>query len=187
MISDKILWCDLETTGTNENHDDIIEAGFVITDARLNEIDHYQAVYYTPILLSDLKPAVQDMHVLNGLWAEVLDAKVNAPTGEQQILDWLRQHVPAGDVIPLGGSGVSHFDRRFIDINWPRLSKRLTYWSYDIGSVRRVARLAGVEPPMDQGQKPHRALADVYLHIKETRWYLDLFYEWSKYLLGANG
>lgn len=175
-ISDLILWCDLETTGTDEEVDDILEAAFVLTGPDLATIAEYQRVYRTSLDESQVSQVVLDMHRANGLWVEAHHPSTRlADSGdaEDAILGWLGLWLPKGDVIALGGSGVAHFDRRFIATNWPRLTKRLTYWSYDVGSVRRLARLAGVQPDAAP-DKAHRAMDDIRMHLDEARWYRDM-------------
>lgn len=170
-IADRILWLDLETTG-NRPHDDIIEIGAVMTDISLRALGTFEATYRTHLTLDDLGDTVARMHVGNGLWEAVTMSPRFAEDGEQRVLDFVREFVSPRDVVPLGGSGVSHFDRRYIDRTWPRVSRALTYWAYDIGSVRRFARLAGIYPPI-QGAKSHRAMDDVLSHIEEARWFLS--------------
>lgn len=170
-----ILWCDLETTGTDELTDDIIEAAFVITDLELWEVAARQEVYRTDRSPASVAPAVLEMHRVNGLWNASYAANLTArhAMAEGTILAWLDEHVPRGDVLPMGGSGVSHFDRRFIRSTWRRLDRRLTFWAYDVGTVRRIARLAGVEHPAP-APKTHRAMDDIRAHIDEARWFVEL-------------
>ena len=175
-VSDLILWCDLETTGTDEDEDDILEAAFVLTGPDLVPVAEYQRVYRSGVDASRLAPVVLEMHTTNGLWVEAHLPTVRLAydaEAEASILAWLGEWLPKGDVIALGGSGVSHFDRRFIATNWPRLTRRLTFWSYDVGSVRRLARLAGVEH-RPETPKTHRAMDDIRAHIDEARWYVDV-------------
>lgn len=177
-VSDLILWCDLETTGTDEATDDIIEAAFVLTGPpELSAISSYHRVFRTSHDFLTLDAAVARMHNENGLWlqAQGPDTTCHATDDDAQvdILRWLGTYLAKGDVIPLAGSGVSHFDRRFIRQTWPDLDRRLTFWHHDVGCVRRLARLAGVQPPKPEA-KTHRALGDVIAHIEEARWYVRL-------------
>lgn len=173
----QILWLDLETTG-NTDDDEIIEIGAVLTDESLNELSGYERVYRTRRSISDINPFVQKMHFDNGLWAETASATAYADDVgvEGDILGWLGQNGALKSPLPLAGSGVSHFDRKYIRKTWPRLDRRLTYWHYDVGVLRRFLRLYGYGLPAFEG-KAHRALDDARQHLEEARYYglyLDL-------------
>lgn len=174
-LPDRILWVDLETTG-NRPGDEIIELGAILTNASLDEISDYTSVFTTDVPIGGLDPVVLEMHTKNGLWKDVLGAKLLAadPKVEQGIFAWLARYggVPAGRSLPLAGSGVCHFDRRYIEVAWPNLANRLTYWSLDVGSVRRMAQLADYAPELHYEGKTHRALDDIRQHLTEAREYL---------------
>jgi oligoribonuclease (3'-5' exoribonuclease) len=172
-----MLWLDLETTGTVALDDDIIEVGAALTHgAGYDIVDTYQAVYRTEKRLHEIDPIVVSMHSRNGLWAEVAAAKEHAPDGQSEILDWLDALGAFGHLLPLAGSGVSHFDRRFIRQAWPALDSRLAHAMYDIGVVRRFLRQWG-HLEADYGasrESSHRAMDDVHSHIEEARFFRDL-------------
>jgi oligoribonuclease len=112
------------------------------------------------------------MHDKNGLSNEVLEAWGNMKIGEvdEMVFGWLRQHgVKSHDVL-LCGSGVAHFDRRFIRKYMPRLELYLAYPAGDIGAVRRFFQMWGMEVPMFKDSS-HRAMSDVQAHLAEARWY----------------
>lgn len=178
MISGSILWLDLETTGTNEMTDDILEVAAVITTQTLEEVSRFHGVAHTALPFDQMDPQVQQMHTQSGLWADVQASVLPHWEVALRLESWLCGYISRWDRIPLAGSGVAHFDHRFIRYNWPAIDKRLTFWHYDVGTVRRLARLAGVTPPFDQASKTHRAMDDVLLHIDEARWFLRLFHEW---------
>jgi oligoribonuclease len=182
MVSDFILWLDLETTG-NGPDDDIIELGAVLTDQDYNILTSFERVYRTKRAISVIAPRVLKMHYDNGLWLKTIEATSYAVDAESEILAWLGK---AGALkggaasLPLAGSGTSHFDRRYIERDWPSLARRLTYWNLDIGVVRRFMRnwmteqefkVAFTLRPGEADPKHHRALSDVMLHIEEARLY----------------
>lgn len=75
MNDHHLLWLDLETTGTDESKDSIIEIGCVLTDADLNEVSDF-TMYVEPtdealgrLLRNDI---VREMHKANGLLDRVL-------------------------------------------------------------------------------------------------------------------
>lgn len=175
---DLILILDTETTG-NEDQDELIEFGAVMLDSpSLREIGSFTAVIRPSAMamkrLLD-KPVVKSMHEKNGLLAE-LDAGLgfHHEVVDAQITHWLNQYTEERTHIPYGGSGVVHFDRKYIDKFLPRVSKRITYWAYDVGSPRRMAELGGSKIYSIEG-KNHRALQDARVHADELRFYVNRF------------
>lgn len=171
---DLLLWVDLETTGSDEEFDEILEAAFIITNKDLVELGSFERVYSARIAsVQGMIDRVHEMHVVSRLLEEVYGATRNAHESESDILEWLR-NFGKDQQFALAGSGVSHFDRRFMNVAWPRLVKKLTYWTYDVGVVRRVLRdLVGMDIPDLNDQKPHRAMADLRLHLAEMKSYRD--------------
>jgi oligoribonuclease len=173
-----LAWIDLETTGSNEVEDDIIEVGLVVTDEYLNHREKRTWTVYPQRAgrLLDMDDVVVDMHTKSGLLADIL--KMKATPGnvissvDISVSRALKPYVIDGK-IPLAGSGVSHFDMRFIKRYMPETAALLTFAPYDIGSVRRFLRLAGVEIP--DANLTHRALDDVEDHIAEARNYISGF------------
>ena len=184
MVQDNaIVWIDLETTGSS-NDADIIEFGAIITDQspQLEQLGEFTATLFTEKMYE--APIVAEMHSKSGL-----DKDLDNPTFKQigdlekAVLKWINDTVGfSTEHIPWGGSGVGHFDSKYIKRDMPYLSKRLTYWVYDIGVLRRVLRLAGVEYTSESGDsntKTHRALDDIKQHVQEARDYIELLRERS--------
>ena len=171
---DYILWCDIETTG-NRPEDHMLEIGFVLTryDHNLDVVaaNSWLITEGTNMRINNIDPFVIEMHVKSGLWADLAKVKNNYVIVEDDILDWINGHTDnEKQHIPFAGSGVGHFDRKYIDKYMPRLSDRLTYWPLDIGVIRRMEALAGLGYNTDQVEKkPHRALEDAYLAADEAR------------------
>ncbi|MBA3875617.1 MAG: hypothetical protein C0498_01550 [Anaerolinea sp.] len=167
------LFLDLETTGTDEGRDPIIEIGCILTRTTpaFPELASCSFVVtnYAPWLRPQMSGEVLVMHASNGLLAELdAGAGVSIHEAERLVLDMVNRH--AGDErVILAGSGVGHFDRRFLRAQMPGLDARLVWYVLDIGVVRRLARLAGVRAGWAGDAKPHRALADTRLHLAEAR------------------
>jgi oligoribonuclease len=173
-----LAWIDLETTGSDEVADDIIEVGLVVTDESLNPREKRSWTVYPnrPGLLLAMDDVVVDMHTKSGLLADLLkmpDEYLLKIAHVDEVLAGVLESYLTDGKIPLAGSGVSHFDMRFIKRYMPETAKLLTYAPYDIGSVRRFLRLAGVE--ISDANLSHRALDDVEDHIAEARYYLGGF------------
>lgn len=174
---DLILWVDLETTGTDVQTDDVLEVGMIVTDQELRVISEFHRV--TRLMRRELlmDGVVRRMHERSGLMEEVLNARQYSDQLEPEILDWFR--TMGKDLqFALAGSGVSHFDRKFIARDWPRVNKRLRYWAYDVGVVRRFLRdICGIYIPDVEATKPHRAMADIAMHLQEMIEYRALITE----------
>lgn len=169
------LILDTETTG-NEGVDELIEIGMVMLDVpSLNELGRFSIVVEpSPDGFSRLmgKDVVRKMHEANGLLADILEGKgVSAAEADRTISRWLDQFTTERTHIPYGGSGVSHFDRQYIRASLPTLDRRITFWAYDVGSVRRVFAIGGAATASIDA-KTHRALDDALVHADELRFYV---------------
>jgi oligoribonuclease len=170
-----IAWIDLETTGNHEGAV-ITEIGAVMTDRDFNELAAKQIVTHYPIhLVQELDPVVQEMHTKNGLWVESEASEIDVAKADEMMVEWIKGFTN-GDHIPLAGSGVSHFDKPdFIEPQLPKLDNYLSYWSYDVGTFRRMLKLFGIPIVADKPKEGlnHRALDDIRAHIQETKGYKD--------------
>jgi oligoribonuclease len=174
-----MLWLDLETTGTNERVDEIVEVGIALTDRDLNIIDERSWVVplTDPAALFMMDDVVIDMHQKSGLLGDILKAnRMGRPgiAGVDEAVAKVLYKYNGTRHTPLAGSGVMHFDRRFIKRYMPKTDKALTFWAYDVGVVRRFMKMAGIRTPDNFEALKHRALDDVHDHIDEAKVYLDL-------------
>lgn len=187
--NDIVLFLDLETTGVDENLDNIIEVGIAVYK-QWPDMTELFAKSYT-VLPSDAafermrgKDVVREMHAKNGLLAEIEDIRTRAMNDEpfpfpfafevdRQIDEDLSQFGTRNSPhIPLAGSGVSHFDRKFVRKYLPLFDARITHWAYDVGVARRMFILAGAQYASDDA-KTHRALDDARVHATEFKFYMD--------------
>lgn len=169
----KYVVLDLETSGGDETTDVILEVGIVIVDANLDEITRRSWVVWDEHdKLSQAKDVVREMHAANGLAAAVKVPGLSLPIDVVQadLIEVLKGIGKEHDFV-LAGSGVSHFDRRFLNAYMPRLMKWFRYYNIDVGVMRRGLRLIGREDLLlpDSGDKTHRALEDALLHLEELR------------------
>lgn len=177
--NDLILFCDLETTGTDRELDDIIEVGIAVFNwPEFREVASLSLnILPRPSAFErmDSKQVVREMHKLNGLYDEIA-AGEGAPdyaSADAEIEEFLSRFGTRGaSHIPLAGSGVLHFDRPFIKQNLPLFDARLTHWAYDVGVMRRMFLLAGARHADDSG-KTHRALDDARVHAEEFKFYME--------------
>lgn len=202
-----IAWLDLETTCSDENlpYAAIIEVGVYVTNYYLEPVAS-TSVVLNPGLEAHLQrwagsgdlrtatvdetvatvfdamdPVVQDMHTANGLWDEVVKSDWTRERVDTALAEFLAE-VGDGSRVALAGSGVGHFDSRWLTKFTPKTKSKLTYWSFDVGVMRRFLRdLCGVaveeaDPAGlsgDGDRKLHRALDDAKAHLEEARVYVD--------------
>lgn len=186
----RLLWLDLETTGSDEDRDEIIEVGCLMTDSQLNIIDEFPEYSRTVTPSKDAllrlleTKVVRDMHTANGLLTEVLDQKSidHSPRSvEQDLMSRLAAIQPKFRQVMIAGSGVGHFDRRFINKYWPDIDRYLHYAPFDIGNIRRAFKAWDIPIPTSAEGKNHRALDDAKLHLEEARAYKAMFEGHLKY------
>ena len=166
----KYVWLDLETTGSSASFDIILEIGMVITDANLEPLGTFSRVLHDDGTLAMADQVVRDMHAANGL-DQLIGDGISLEQAEEEAIAFLKPFEKKHDFV-LAGSGVSHFDRRFLDESMPRFVKWFRYYNIDVGVLRRSMKLIGREDllmPFSQQQKTHRALDDARLHLEEMR------------------
>lgn len=187
-MSDILMWWDCETTGSDELKDCIIEVGCALTAADLSPL---YSEDWDPYFSMTVKPTdealgrmmrnsiVRDMHTDNGLLAEILAGDGLAPDRVAKLLlAWLIDHGAAQGKVVICGSGVAHFDRRFVRRYMPQLDRFCRYWMIDVGVIRRAHDFwLGVPGPNMNDGKTHRALDDAKCHLAEARAYQKLWQE----------
>lgn len=184
-----LAWVDLETTGVDEFADPILEVGLIITSAEppFDELGTYEAVIDPnptrfPGWRDRMNDYVTKMHTTNGLLADIASHTAKAPERVQQEMILALASVGREHNFMLAGSGVGHFDRRFLHAQMPEFEGWLQYPNLDVGVIRRAFAFAGRSDLDAFGQtfetkndKPHRGLADVRDHLNEFRAYATMF------------
>lgn len=179
-MTSKLIWVDLESTGSREYVDPILEVGAVLTeeDAPWTEIESYSAVCKPgdPDWENLMGDYVREMHTKNGLLDDVRSTSKTIFEIEDDLIAILSRHGKPGDFV-LAGSGVGHFDRRMVRVQMPRLEAWLRYPNFDIGDVRRILKFSGRGDLVRSGitqavqgdeNKAHRGLDDIRDHIAEA-------------------
>lgn len=181
-----LAWIDLETTGVDANADPILEIGLVVTKASapFEQLASRSIIIRPPgdSWTHRFNPVVLEMHVRNGLLADVFDGGASMAEAVEDLCDVFDGIGKPHDFV-LAGSGVAHFDRRFIDAQMPALSKWLRYYTVDVGVLRRSLVAIGLGSVVDEAAavagasfgdtKPHRGFADIVLHLDEMRFYAE--------------
>ena len=174
-VGDLLVWIDCEMTGLDLTHDVLIEVAALVTDAQLNVLGEGVDVIIKPpdAALDQMGDFVREMHAKSGLLPLLADG-VDVETAEQQVLAYIREHVPNARSAPLAGNTIGT-DRSFLARDMPTLEQHVHYRNVDVSSIKELARRwfprAYYNTPAKSGN--HRALADIRESIEELRYYRE--------------
>lgn len=173
-VNDRLVWIDCEMTGLDLGKDALIEIAALVTDADLNILGEGVdiVIHADDEALAGMPDVVREMHDRSGLTDEVRRSAVTMAEAEQQVLDYIRQHVPDGRSAPLAGNSIAT-DRGFIARDMPRLDAHLHYRMVDVSSIKELCRRWYPRIYYAQPEKglAHRALADIRESIRELAYY----------------
>lgn len=172
MAAEHLVWIDCEMTGLDARNDALIEVACLVTDADLNVLGEGVSVVIKPSAeaLEGMSDFVRDMHSASGL-LPLLEDGLDMETAQAQVLEYVREHVPAGKA-PLAGNTVG-MDRIFLERDMPQLVEHLHYRVVDVSSIKELARRwyprVFFNAPAKTGG--HRALGDIQDSIRELQYY----------------
>jgi len=168
------VWIDCEMTGLDLGKDALIEIAVLVTDSELNILDDGVdlVIHADDAALDAMPDVVREMHAKSGLTEAVRASTVTLAEAEQQVLDYVRRHVPEVRTAPLCGNSIAT-DRGFIARDMPALDAHLHYRMVDVSSIKELCRrwyprIYYAQP--DKGLA-HRALADIRESIRELIYY----------------
>jgi oligoribonuclease len=97
---------------------------------------------------------------------------VTVREAEEQVLAYIRAHVPEAGVAPLAGNSIAT-DRAFLARDMPELDAHLHYRMIDVSSLKELARrwFPRVFYAKPEKGLAHRALADIIESIRELEYY----------------
>lgn len=163
-------------TGLNLERDALVEIAVIVTEADLTEIDEGVSLVIRPDnieLLDSMEEVVHTMHTSSGLLEEI-PGGVSLTDAEEQVLAYVRKHVPETRRAPLAGSSV-YVDRAFLARDMPALDQHLHYRLIDVSAIKELSRRwyprVYFASPEKNGN--HRALGDIRESIAELRYYRD--------------
>lgn len=175
----RLVWIDLEMTGLDPTHDEIVEIAAIVTDGELTELDGGVSFVVRPddlTILQGMEDVVVQMHTESGLIHDIPRGITLAEAGEQ-VLTYVRSHIPEPGRAPLAGSSV-YVDRGFLARYLPELDAHLHYRLVDVSTIKELARRwyprAYFNSPAKTGG--HRALADIRESIAELRYYRETLF-----------
>lgn len=173
LVNDKVVWIDCEMTGLDLGADALVEVAALVTDFELTVIgDGVDLVIKPPDQAVEQMPkVVREMHTASGLLDE-LSSGLTLDEAEQQVLAYIREHVPEAGKAPLAGNSVAT-DRAFLARDMAELEAWLHYRIIDVSSIKELSRRWFPKAYHSAPQKTggHRALADIRESIEELRYY----------------
>jgi oligoribonuclease len=167
-----LVWIDMEMTGLSPDSDRIIEVALVVTDAELSTIAEAPVlvVHQADTVLDGMDAWNKGMHGKSGLIDKVKASTLDEQAVEEQMLAFLRQHVPE-KASPMCGNSICQ-DRRFLARYMPRLEAYFHYRNLDVSTLKELAKRwrPGLAEGFNKASK-HQALADIHESIDELKYY----------------
>ncbi len=171
-----LVWIDMEMTGLVPDKDRIIEIAIVVTSATLETVAEAPVlvVHQPDAVLNAMDSWNKGTHGKSGLIDKVKASTFTDADVEKQMIDFLKQHVPAS-MSPMCGNSICQ-DRRFMARWMPQLEDYFHYRNLDVSTLKELAKrwrptlLAGITK-----HGKHEALADIYESIDELKYYREHF------------
>lgn len=177
-MNEHLVWVDCEMTGLDLKADALIEVAALVTDSELNVLGDGVQVVIRPTAeaLDQMGEFVRTMHENSGL-LPLLESGLEMAEAEEQVLAYIRSHVPEPRRAPLAGNTIGT-DRSFLARDMPTLEAHVHYRNVDVSSLKELARRwfprAYYNTPGKSGN--HRALADIQESIEELRFYREAIF-----------
>lgn len=172
----RLVWIDMEMTGLDPEKERIIELAAVVTEPDLTLVAEgpVLVVHQSDALLAAMDKWNQSTHGRSGLIDKVKASTLTESEAEQQMLEFLARHVPAGKS-PMCGNTIGQ-DRRFMVKYMPKLEAFFHYRNLDVSTLKELA--LRWKPEVYRSfvkQSRHEALADIYESISELKHYREHF------------
>ena len=162
------LWLDAEMTGLNHKSCRLIEIACFLTKEDFVPYASYESlIYQNPHV--GWEQVAKEMHQKSGLFDLVQQFGKDERDVIHELNEFLAKHLDRKQV-PLAGNTV-HFDRKFIEEQWPSLMKFFTHRILDVSSFKIYAEGLGVKKFAEQ-PPAHRAMDDIKHSLKEFDYYL---------------
>lgn len=170
----RLVWIDMEMTGLDPEKERIIELAAVVTEPDLTLVAEgpVLVVHQSDELLAAMDKWNQSTHGKSGLIDKVRASTLTESDAEEQMLEFLSRHVPAGKS-PMCGNTIGQ-DRRFMVKYMPRLEAFFHYRNLDVSTLKELA--LRWKPSVYRSfvkQSRHEALADIYESIDELKHYRE--------------
>jgi oligoribonuclease len=172
-----LVWIDLEMTGLNPLHDQILEIATIITDNNLQLIKEGPSfiIHADQSILDHMHPEVKALHQKSTLIDLVRQSTTTLAHAQEATMAFLKQY--AQPKSPLCGNSVWN-DRNFLAQHMPQVTEYLHYRLIDVTTIKElVLRWYAHDPDVEfPKQETHRALEDIRESIAELKHYRRYFF-----------
>ncbi|KAK3362822.1 ribonuclease H-like domain-containing protein [Lasiosphaeria hispida] len=180
-----LVWIDCEMTGLDPDSDDIIEIFCLITNDQLELVD--DAGWGTVVHQSKERMDLMDewctrVHGNSGLTAAVIESAVTSEQAADQLLAYVRCHIPDKGVALLAGNSV-HVDQAFLRKGpYEKVLNHLHYRILDVSSLKEAARrwCPKISSTVPAKKTLHQARQDIIESIEEARHYKSAIFQTSR-------
>ncbi len=171
-----LVWLDMEMTGLSPETDRIIELAMVVTNNQLDIVAQSPVlvVHQPDHVLDAMDDWNKNTHGKSGLISKVKASVLNEADAELQMLEFLKEWVPANKS-PMCGNSICQ-DRRFMARYMPTLEAYFHYRNLDVSTLKELAKRW--RPEVAKGvvkRGKHEALADIIESIEELKHYREHF------------
>ena len=170
MKKAKLLWIDLEMTGLEPEKDRILEVAAIATGWDLKPLVEHQGIVKVDEKIIKERMVGEFWEKNHDSFESLVSQNENGKNVseiEDEILEFLDKNF--GEEIILAGNSI-HQDRKFIDREMPRVSKRLHYRMLDVSAWK--VYFEGAKHKKFLKPEAHRALSDIQGSIEELKYYL---------------
>lgn len=173
----KLLFCDLETSGLYYNEHVILASGLMVVDKDLKVVDKWEGIIGWGAWIEDnMTPYVKDMHTKNGLLDKVYKSNKSLKDVEKEMIDFVKKYYTEEELVVLTGNSI-HFDRAFINHYMHDFMKLLYYREVDISSIKILTNMWSPIHSFDSKKPPfHTPLADAEDSLNELKGYRDILW-----------
>jgi oligoribonuclease len=172
MRQASLLWIDLEMTGLEPGKDRILEVAVIATDWDFKEVARFEAVQKVSSRLMKRQMVGEFWDKYSEVRQSLMGQNQNGQsrrTVESRLIEFIDQHFATEERVLLAGNSI-HQDRKFIEIEWPRLNEKLHYRMLDVSAWKVV--FEGKYRKKFAKPEAHRALDDIKGSIEELKYYL---------------
>lgn len=174
-----LLWTDIETTGLDPHTARILEVGLRVTDLQGMELDRLSRVVKPEWLPTHTSPTAYDLHMDNGLLAQVFhaDARTAGPELVADAMIGFAARYSADNTLVPAGTNVWHFDlpciKCFFGDKGREFVGMLHYRCMDMSTLRTVGRAWGADPYAGRPKGTHRVDDCLDRDIREYREFVE--------------
>jgi oligoribonuclease len=166
----------MEMTGLDPMRDRVIAVALVVTNNALEVVAEgpVLVIHQPDQVLEGMDDWNKGTHQRSGLIDRIRASTLTETAAEEQLLEFLKAHVPAGES-PMCGNSVCQ-DRRFMANYLPRLEQYFHYRNLDVSTLKELSKRwkPAVYSAFKKSGK-HEALADILESIDELRHYRTHF------------